>query len=67
MHLVERNYSTFTTEELARLAVYRAAVEAGFYTDWDGSEPRPEKAPPAPPASPEASAESGETSDEPER
>ena len=29
--------STFTTEALARLAAYRAAVTAGFYTDWDGS------------------------------
>ena len=29
--------STFTNSELARLAIYRAAVAAGFYTDWDGS------------------------------
>jgi len=28
---------TFTEPELARLAAYRAAVAAGFYTDWDGS------------------------------
>jgi hypothetical protein len=28
---------TFTTQEIARLAAYRAAVAAGFYTDWDGS------------------------------
>ena len=28
---------TFTTQELERLAAYRAAVAAGFYTDWDGS------------------------------
>jgi hypothetical protein len=28
---------TFTTQEIARLAAYRAAVIAGFYTDWDGS------------------------------
>jgi hypothetical protein len=28
---------TFTTQELTRLAAYRAAVAAGFYTDWDGS------------------------------
>ena len=38
MHLVEQPpNSTFTTAELARLAAYRAAVAAGFYTDWDGS------------------------------
>jgi hypothetical protein len=37
MHLVEPAYGTFTKQELARLAVYRAAVAAGFYTDWDGS------------------------------
>jgi len=29
--------STFTSSELARLEAYRAAVAAGFYTDWDGS------------------------------
>jgi len=29
--------STFTTQETARLVAYRAAVLAGFYTDWDGS------------------------------
>jgi hypothetical protein len=37
MHLVDQPSSTFTTQELARLAVYRAAVAAGFYSDWDGS------------------------------
>ena len=38
MHLVDQPpTSTFTTQELARLAAYRAAVVAGFYTDWDGS------------------------------
>ena len=37
MHLVEGSNSTFTTQELQRLAAYRAAVAAGFYTDWDGS------------------------------
>jgi hypothetical protein len=37
MHLVDRPESTFTTQELARLAAYRAAVAAGFYTDWDDS------------------------------
>jgi len=38
MHLVDQpSTSTFTTQELARLATYRAAVVAGFYTDWDGS------------------------------
>jgi hypothetical protein len=38
MHLVDQPPNgTFTTQELARLAVYRAAVAAGFYTDWDGS------------------------------
>jgi hypothetical protein len=38
MHLVEPPItSTFTTTELERLAAYRAAVAAGFYSDWDGS------------------------------
>ena len=42
MHLVDQpnpsTYNgTFTTQELARLSAYRAAVLAGFYTDWDGS------------------------------
>ncbi|MBV8717744.1 MAG: hypothetical protein JO020_12585 [Chloroflexi bacterium] len=43
MHLVDQpnpstdNNCTFTTQELARLSAYRAAVLAGFYTDWDGS------------------------------
>jgi hypothetical protein len=37
MHLVDPAHSTFTTSELERLAAYRAAVAAGFYTDWDGS------------------------------
>jgi hypothetical protein len=38
MTLVDnRSSSTFTSDELARLAAYRAAVAAGFYTDWDGS------------------------------
>ena len=40
MTLVEQQQptdSTFTTLELKRLAAYRAAVAAGFYTDWDGS------------------------------
>ena len=33
MHLVTPNPGTFTNQELERLAVYRAAVAAGFYTD----------------------------------
>jgi hypothetical protein len=33
MQLVEPAPGTFTTQELERLAVYRAAVAAGFYTD----------------------------------
>jgi hypothetical protein len=33
MHLVTPAPGTFTPQELERLAVYRAAVEAGFYTD----------------------------------
>ena len=33
MHLVTPAPGTFTNEELKRLAVYRAAVAAGFYTD----------------------------------
>jgi hypothetical protein len=37
MDQVDNAYSTFTTPELERLAAYRAAVAAGFYTDWDGS------------------------------
>jgi hypothetical protein len=37
MQLVDSTYSTFTKQELERLAAYRAAVVAGFYTDWDGS------------------------------
>ena len=37
MYLVDNDSSTFTTDELQRLAAYRAAVAAGFYTDWDGS------------------------------
>jgi hypothetical protein len=38
MYLVDQPPNgTFTTHELARLGVYRAAVKAGFYTDWDGS------------------------------
>jgi hypothetical protein len=39
MHLVDQQSATgtFTTQEIARLAAYRAAVLAGFYTDWDGS------------------------------
>ena len=37
MDLVDRTYSTFTNRELERLSAYRAAVAAGFYTDWDGS------------------------------
>ena len=37
MQLVDQPNSTFTNLELARLAAYRAAVVAGFYTDWDGS------------------------------
>lgn len=43
MHSVERSAnSTFTSQELARLAVYRAAVAAGFYTDWEGGSETPE-------------------------
>jgi hypothetical protein len=37
MQLVDSANSTFTKPELDRLAAYRAAVAAGFYTDWDGS------------------------------
>lgn len=37
MQLVDQPNGTFTTAELVRLAAYRAAVQAGFYTDWDGS------------------------------
>ena len=37
MYLVDNDSSTFTPAELQRLAAYRAAVAAGFYTDWDGS------------------------------
>jgi hypothetical protein len=37
MYLVDHDSSTFTSQGLERLAAYRAAVAAGFYTDWDGS------------------------------
>jgi hypothetical protein len=37
MQLVDRSGGTFTKQELERLAIYRAAVAAGFYTDEDGS------------------------------
>ena len=37
MTLVDNDSGTFTSSELARLETYRAAVAAGFYTDWDGS------------------------------
>jgi hypothetical protein len=38
MQLVEQQPAgSFTTQELARLAAYRAAVVAGFYSDWDGT------------------------------
>ena len=43
MYLVDQaRNSIFTPSELARLAVYRAAVAAGFYSDWDGSDARVE-------------------------
>jgi hypothetical protein len=37
MQFIDPAEGTFTKQELARLAVYRAAVAAGFYTDWDGT------------------------------
>ena len=37
MALVDNDSSAFTSSELARLETYRAAVAAGFYSDWDGS------------------------------
>jgi hypothetical protein len=37
MTLVDNDSSLFTSSELARLETYRAAVAAGFYSDWDGS------------------------------
>ncbi|MDQ3811642.1 MAG: hypothetical protein M3336_15280 [Chloroflexota bacterium] len=37
MTLVDPNANTLTSAERARLAAYRAAVAAGFYTDWDGT------------------------------
>jgi hypothetical protein len=42
MQLVNPPTGTFTTQELERLAAYRAAVKAGFYTDWDGSARSPD-------------------------
>ena len=33
MHTVEPTPGTFTSAQLERLAVYRAAVSAGFYND----------------------------------
>src|SRR5947207_13195700 len=44
MQLVDHPYttstSTFTTADLARLAAYRAAMAAGFFSAWDGSAAR---------------------------
>lgn len=37
MHLVDTTERTFTTAQWQRLEAYRAAVAAGFYTDWDGT------------------------------
>jgi hypothetical protein len=37
MQLVDSADSTFTKQQLERLAAYRGAVAAGMYTDWDGS------------------------------
>jgi hypothetical protein len=37
MTLVDNPATTFTTQELARLGAYKAAVAAGFFTDWDGT------------------------------
>src|SRR5437868_15101138 len=37
MTLVDNPVSTFTTQELERLGIYKAAIAAGFYTDWDGT------------------------------
>jgi len=34
---VDSAYSTFTKPEFERIEAYRAAVAAGFFTDWDGS------------------------------
>jgi hypothetical protein len=42
MDPLDRVDGTFTTRELERLAVYRAAVRAGFYSDWDGSASAPD-------------------------
>ena len=36
MHLIDPPTGTFTTQEVARLMVYRAAVASGFFTDWIG-------------------------------
>jgi hypothetical protein len=35
--VVDNDSTSFTSTELARLETYRAAVAAGFYSDWDGS------------------------------
>jgi hypothetical protein len=45
MYLVEPAEGTFTKQELARLRAYRAAVAAGFYSDWDGCTPTAEEYP----------------------
>jgi hypothetical protein len=42
MHLLDRPDSTFTSQEWARLAAYRAAIAAGFFTDWDGTTATPD-------------------------
>ena len=49
MYVADAN-SPFTSPQLERLAVYRAAVQAGFYTDFYGpaeSAPADRPTPPA--------------------
>jgi hypothetical protein len=45
MYLVEPAEGTFTTQEIARLRAYQAAVAAGFYSDWDRTPATAEKNP----------------------
>ena len=71
MYLVDRANGSFTSQEWERLAVYRAAVQAGFYTDSDpnfvSSEDQPERSAESAEPSPAADAEPGATPDSPER
>jgi hypothetical protein len=40
MQLIDPPTGTFTTQEVGRLMVYRAAVASGFFTDWESGAER---------------------------